>query len=106
MPPAAAAPAQSGVGVGRVKAVLSGDSFVVWVSRGQNGTPQEVQITLSLLSAPRIARGKDAGTDQPWAWQSRESLRKLLQAKTVQYRIDYAHPTSGRQYAFVKVREC
>ena len=92
----------SGLGVGRVKAVLSGDSFVVWVQRPGQQAPEEVQITLSLLSAPRIARGKDAGTDQPWAWQSRESLRKLLQAKMVQYRIDYTHPTSGRQYAFVK----
>ncbi len=92
-------------GAGRVKAVLSGDSFVVWVQRAGSATPEEVQITLSLLSAPRIARGKDAGTDQPWAWQSREALRKVLQAKQVQYRIDYTHPTSGRQYAFVKTSE-
>jgi staphylococcal nuclease domain-containing protein 1 len=111
-------------GTGRVKAVLSGDSFVVWVQRAGSSaaTPEEVQITLSLLSAPRIARGKDAGTDQPWAWQSREALRKLLQAKQVQYRfkrrifcfvfdlfleqrIDYTHPTSGRQYAFVKTAD-
>jgi staphylococcal nuclease domain-containing protein 1 len=92
-------------GAGRVKAVLSGDSFVVWVQRPGGAAPEEVQITLSLLSAPRIARGKDAGTDQPWAWQSREALRKLLQAKNVQYRIDYTHPTSGRQYAFVRTAD-
>jgi staphylococcal nuclease domain-containing protein 1 len=78
--------------------------FCVFVCCCQ-ATPEEVQITLSLLSAPRIARGKDAGTDQPWAWQSREALRKLLQAKQVQYRIDYTHPTSGRQYAFVKTAD-
>lgn len=89
-----------------MKAVLSGDSFVVWTqNKNAQGTPEEVQITLSLLSAPRIARGKDAGTDQPWAWQSREALRKLIQAKVVQYRIDYTHPTSGRQYAFVKLQD-
>ena len=38
---------------------------------------------------------------QPFAWQSREYLRKLLVGKEVKFAIEYKVPASGREYGTV-----
>ncbi|KAL2657156.1 hypothetical protein AAZV13_04G164600 [Glycine max] len=65
---------------GRVKAVPSGDCLViVAISSTKPGPLPEKTITLSSLIAPRLARR--GGVDEPFAWESREFLRKLCIGK-------------------------
>lgn len=40
---------------------------------------------------------------QPYAWNAREFLRKLLVGKEVKFVVDYKAPNSGREYGFVWV---
>nr|GLL21474.1 ribonuclease TUDOR 1 isoform X1 [Ipomoea trifida] len=83
---------------GRVKAVPSGDSLVIMGSTKAE-IPPEKTITLSSLLAPRLAR-RD-GTDEPFAWDSREFLRKLCIGKDVTFKVDYAVPSIGREFGSV-----
>ncbi|MCD7458151.1 Ribonuclease TUDOR 2 [Datura stramonium] len=62
---------------GRVKAVPSGDSLVIMGS--SKAEISEKSITLASLMAPRLARR--GGVDEPFAWQSRDFLRKLCIGK-------------------------
>ena len=38
---------------------------------------------------------------QPFAWQSREYLRRLLIGKEVKFAVEYKVPVSGREYGTV-----
>jgi len=93
-------------GRGIVKAVLSGDTFVVLHMREQ-GPPVERQITLSSLQAPQMGRRKTktqpATADEPFAWASREFLRKKIIGKQVIYTIEFKNP-SGREYGVVQLQ--
>lgn len=85
----------------KVKAVPSGDCIVV-VSVAANaklGVLPEKSITLSSLIAPRLARR--GGVDEPFAWESREFLRKLLIGKEITFRIDYTVPSINREFGTV-----
>ncbi|XP_016443873.1 ribonuclease TUDOR 1 [Nicotiana tabacum] len=83
---------------GRVKAVLSGDSLVIMGS-SKAEIPPEKSITLASLMAPRLARR--GGVDEPFAWQSREFLRKLCIGKEVTFKVEYTVPSIGREYGTV-----
>ncbi|KAL6996806.1 Translin-1 [Sarracenia purpurea var. burkii] len=83
---------------GRVKAVPSGDSLVIMGS-SKAEIPPEKTITLSSLVAPRLARR--GGVDEPFAWESREYLRKLCIGKDVTFRVDYTVPSIGREFGSV-----
>lgn len=84
---------------GRVKAVPSGDSLVIIGNATRAVGPPEKTITLSSLIAPRLAR-RD-GVDEPFAWESREFLRKLCIGKEVIFKVDYTVPTIGREFGSV-----
>lgn len=51
----------------------------------------EVTVYLSYVSTPKVARMKDGeySADEPFAFEAREFLRKLLIGKEVEYREDY-----------------
>ncbi|WMV22019.1 hypothetical protein MTR67_015404 [Solanum verrucosum] len=83
---------------GRVKAVPSGDSLVIMGS-SKAEIPPEKSITLGSLMAPRLARR--GGVDEPFAWQSRDFLRKLCIGKEVTFKVEYAVPSIGREYGTV-----
>mmetsp|Transcript_11894 Transcript_11894/g.17812 ORF Transcript_11894/g.17812 Transcript_11894/m.17812 type:complete len:506 (-) Transcript_11894:2730-4247(-) len=85
-------------GFATVKAVLTGDTLVL-MGRAVNGPPPELQISLSGVQAPRLARGPN-GTDEPCAWEAREFLRKLCLGKTVQFRQD-PNTKGGRLYGTI-----
>ncbi|KAH9328340.1 hypothetical protein KI387_000448 [Taxus chinensis] len=94
---ASAAPA-SGWLRGKVKAVPSGDSLLIMGS-AKTELPPEKTITLASIIAPKLAR---RGTeDEPFAWQSREFLRKLCIGKEVTFRVDYTVPTINREFGSV-----
>eukprot|EP00246_Nothoceros_aenigmaticus_P000016 TRINITY_DN10013_c0_g1_i1.p1 TRINITY_DN10013_c0_g1~~TRINITY_DN10013_c0_g1_i1.p1 ORF type:complete len:994 (+),score=218.35 TRINITY_DN10013_c0_g1_i1:98-3079(+) len=83
---------------GTVKAVPSGDTLVV-MSSAKGAPPPEKSITLANLMAPRLAR-RD-GKDEPFAWDSREFLRKQYIGKEVLFKIDYVVATINREFATV-----
>ncbi|TVU29909.1 hypothetical protein EJB05_21500 [Eragrostis curvula] len=83
---------------GKVKAVTSGDCLLIMGSTKAE-IPPEKSITLSYLMAPRLARR--GGVDEPFAWESREFLRKLCIGKEVTFRVDYTAPNIGREFGTV-----
>ncbi|KAL9313935.1 hypothetical protein ACSQ67_019387 [Phaseolus vulgaris] len=97
---ASAASGATGWYRGRVKAVPSGDCLViVAISSTKPGPLPEKSITLSSLMTPRLAR-RD-GVDEPFAWESREFLRKLCIGKEVTFRVDYNVPAINRDFGTV-----
>ena len=71
-----------------VKAVTSGDTVLLMSQKAPvNGPPAEKSITLSSLMAPKLGYG-DTRPDEPFAFQSREFLRKLLIGKRVQFKVE------------------
>lgn len=83
-----------------MKSVPSGDSLVITALSNPNpGPPREKTLTLSSIIAPRLARR--GGLDEPFAWDSREFLRKLCIGKEVTFRVDYAVPNIGREFGTV-----
>lgn len=98
-------PASNSIRRGVVKQVLSGDAVVILGGPRSNGPPEEITVYLSNVSAPRIAkRPTDTapGTqDEPWAWHSREYLRKRLVGETVNFVKDFTAASNrdhGRIY--------
>eukprot|EP00262_Sarcandra_glabra_P004367 TRINITY_DN1532_c0_g1_i1.p1 TRINITY_DN1532_c0_g1~~TRINITY_DN1532_c0_g1_i1.p1 ORF type:complete len:989 (-),score=241.67 TRINITY_DN1532_c0_g1_i1:125-3091(-) len=83
---------------GIVKSVPSGDCLVIMGSTKAE-IPPEKTITLSSLIAPRLARR--GGIDEPFAWDSREYLRKLCIGKEVTFKVDYNVPSIGREFGSV-----
>ncbi|GMH33782.1 hypothetical protein BSKO_01616 [Bryopsis sp. KO-2023] len=73
---------------GTVKAVLSGDTVIV-MGADTRGPPPEKQITLSSLKAPRMGRRDGTTKDEPFAWESREFLRKKCIGQSCVFRTDY-----------------
>ncbi|KAL1203817.1 Ribonuclease TUDOR 2 [Cardamine amara subsp. amara] len=86
---------------GRVKAVTSGDCLVITaLTHNRSGPPPEKTITLSSLMAPKMARR--GGIDEPFAWESREYLRKLCIGKEVAFKVDYkVEAIAGREFGSV-----
>jgi len=68
-----------------VKEVPSGDCVILMGTSGS--PPPQRQLNLAGLDAPRI--GFRDRADEPYAFQSREFLRKMLIGKTVQFKVDY-----------------
>ncbi|CAI9267357.1 unnamed protein product [Lactuca saligna] len=91
----AQAAATSGWLRGRVKAVPSGDSLLI-MGFTKAEIPPEKTIVLAHLSAPRLARR--GGTDDPFAWESREFLRKLCVGKDVVFKTEYTIPNFSREF--------
>lgn len=83
---------------GKVKAVMSGDTLVI-MGFTKAEIPPEKTIVLAHLSAPRLARR--GGQDDPFAWESREYLRKLCIGKDVVFRTEYTIPNFSREFCSV-----
>lgn len=89
---------------GVVKSVMSGDCVVIR-GKPRGGPPPERVLALAGITAPRPARrpqnsGDKEAIDEPWAWESREYLRKKLVGKSITFTVDYAVP-SGREYGTI-----
>ncbi|KAI8020486.1 Ribonuclease TUDOR 1 [Camellia lanceoleosa] len=61
--------------------------------------PPKKTITLSSLIARRLAR--KGGVDEPFAWESREYLRKLYMGKDITFKVDYTVPSIGQEFGSV-----
>ncbi|KAI9597394.1 transcription factor [Syncephalis fuscata] len=83
-----------------VKSVLSGDT-VILRGRPRPGTiPPERQLSLEKLTAPRVGR-RDTD-DEPFAFESREFLRRQLVGKEVSFQVTYT-TQGGREYGRIFV---
>ena len=82
---------------------MDGGSVII---RGQprNGPPPERTLALAEVECPRMARrpGQTPVSDEPWAWESREFLRKLLVGKSVLATVTHTIP-SGREFGHVLI---
>ncbi|EWC44535.1 hypothetical protein DRE_06707 [Drechslerella stenobrocha 248] len=78
-----------------VKSVLSGDTLVL-VPKGTapGDTSQEQLLSLAFVTAPRLKREGD----EPFAFNSREFLRRNLVGREVNFSVLYTVPTSSREY--------
>ncbi|KAL3924316.1 MAG: hypothetical protein SGPRY_003952 [Prymnesium sp.] len=88
---------------GIVKAVLSGDSVIVMGADASKGPPPEKLLTISGIMAPRL--GNRSGTpDQPFAWGSREFLRKQAIGKKVSFVVEGQH-AANREFGSVYLED-
>lgn len=83
---------------GTVKAVLSGDTMVVMGS-DKNGPPPEKIIKLAGIQAPKL--GGRNRTEEPFAWESRESLRKKCVGKVVSFKLEFVLPRRSIEICIV-----
>lgn len=97
-------PSKRFAGYGIVKAVKSGDTLVVMGIAKDGEIAPERELTLSGLTAPKYQRGK-SGQDEPWAYHSREFLRKKLIGRQVKFSINHVLENGSRSYAYVHLND-
>ncbi|CAH0577989.1 unnamed protein product [Chrysodeixis includens] len=90
--------------IGIVKQVLSGDTIVIR-RQPQGGPPPEKIIALSGITAPKLARQRTANNDietkdEPYAWEAREFLRKLV-GREVIFTAEKPPNSATREYGSV-----
>ncbi|RKP24646.1 hypothetical protein SYNPS1DRAFT_33172 [Syncephalis pseudoplumigaleata] len=83
-----------------VKCVLSGDTVILRGRPRPDAIPPERQLSLEKLSAPRMGR-RDTD-DEPFAFESREFLRRRLVGKEVSFQVTYT-TQNGREYGRIFV---
>ena len=77
-----------------VKYVVSGDTLAIKPISTTNGGDTEQRISFNYVTAPKLAR--PPSSDEPYAFESREYLRKRLVGQEISYTIDFQIPKSGR----------
>jgi staphylococcal nuclease domain-containing protein 1 len=85
-----------------VKSILSGDTLIVKTLSRSSANENEQRISLNYITAPKLARPPtDTGAggssiDEPYAFETREYLRKKLVGREICYTIDFQIPQSNR----------
>jgi staphylococcal nuclease domain-containing protein 1 len=84
------------------QSVISGDTLVL-IGKGSNsGPPQEITVTLASVQSPRISRGPQQLQEDPFAFESREFLRKLCIGKNVVFRIVYCVTSISKYFGDIE----
>ncbi|XXQ34247.1 Staphylococcal nuclease like protein [Plasmodiophora brassicae] len=98
-PDASAAPAGNVIlsGLALVKSVPSADTLVLVGAATADRPPPEKTLILSGLVVPKLGRKKGA-VDEPFAWEAKEYLRRLVIGKRVKFAVTYTHAESQRDY--------
>jgi staphylococcal nuclease domain-containing protein 1 len=78
----------------QVKSVLSGDCLVL--TSPKNPSLERI-LSLAYCQSPHMKREGD----DPWAFQCRDALRKLIVGKAVQFQVLYSIPNTKREYGIV-----
>ncbi|KAH8662338.1 hypothetical protein BX600DRAFT_318160 [Xylariales sp. PMI_506] len=81
-----------------VKSVTSGDTLIL---TSPNNPTLERTFSLAFVTAPHLRKEGD----EPFAFQSREFLRKLVLGKLVKCFVLYTIPASGREYGSVQLQD-
>ncbi|KAG8525806.1 uncharacterized protein KY384_000566 [Bacidia gigantensis] len=74
----------------KVKSTLSGDTLVL---SSVNNPEQERILSLAFVSAPRLRKEGD----EPFAFRSRDYLRRLTVGKVIQFAVLYTIPTGAKR---------
>lgn len=82
----------------KVKAVMSGDTLIL--SSIEN-PDRERTLSLAYCTSPHL---KKEG-DEPFAFESRDALRKLVVGKNVQFLVLYQIPNTKREYGIVYMND-
>ncbi|EPS37508.1 hypothetical protein H072_8785 [Dactylellina haptotyla CBS 200.50] len=83
-----------------VKSVLSGDTLVLLPKGAPPGDASKEQLlSLAFVTAPRLKREGD----EPFAFSSREFLRRNLVGREIKYTVLYTVPTTSREYGLAVV---
>src|ERR1700753_1507542 len=113
-----ASPAPPGYFQARVKSALSGDTLIL---SGVNNPKQERALSLAFVSAPRLKRDGDEVSPnssascsaspnlltncfKPFAFESREFIRKSLVGRVILFKPFYTIPTTKREYGVILVQ--
>jgi staphylococcal nuclease domain-containing protein 1 len=78
----------------KVKSVLSGDSLVL---AAVDNPDRERILSLAYCTSPHL---KKEG-DEPFAFEARDALRKMVVGKHVQFQVLYTIPNTKREYGVV-----
>jgi staphylococcal nuclease domain-containing protein 1 len=85
-----------------VKSIFSGDTLVIKPLTRTSANDTEQRISLNYITAPKLARlptnanAGGASVDEPYAFETREYLRKKLVGREICYTIDFQIPQSNR----------
>ncbi len=91
---------------GKIKEVLSGDTLVIIPATAGSAPPPEKRLSLSSISSPKLGRRDQTAPDEPFAFASKEFLRRLAIGKTCVFRVDYKiDAASGREFGSVFLGE-
>ncbi|KAJ2700980.1 hypothetical protein FB645_004798 [Coemansia sp. IMI 203386] len=85
-----------------VKLALSGDTLILRGPQRGNQPPPERTLGLSFITAPRLANVKKGQTDEEFAYEAREFLRRRTAGKPVRFVVRFKTP-AGREYGSVYV---
>ncbi|KAI9223424.1 hypothetical protein BC828DRAFT_403149 [Blastocladiella britannica] len=81
-----------------VKSVLSGDSLTLKHPAGMDQT-----VSLAYILAPRLASAKKGTADEPYAFDAREVMRRILIGKDVGVRVEYSNKDGTRDFVSIYV---
>ncbi|CAF1282947.1 unnamed protein product [Adineta steineri] len=85
-----------------VKSIFSGDTLVIKPTTRSSANENEQRISLNYITAPKLARpptdtsAGSSSVDEPYAFETREFLRKKLVGRDICYTIDFTIPQSNR----------
>lgn len=95
-------PSSSTVHHAIVKSIFSGDTLVIRPLTRSSANENEQRISLNYITAPKLARPptdisvSGSSVDEPYAFETREYLRKKLVGREICYTIDFQIPQSNR----------
>ncbi|GAB66638.1 hypothetical protein PCYB_094220 [Plasmodium cynomolgi strain B] len=85
---------------GIVKQVVSADTYVLAGAK-KGGVAQERQVSLACIQCPRLFMKSQnvEKSEEPFAWESREFIRKMIIGKNVSFVVEYIY--NNRTYCSV-----
>lgn len=85
---------------GVVKQVISADTYVLLGAK-KDGIAQERQVSLACIQCPKLFMKSQnvEKNEEPYAWEARELIRKLIIGKSVHFNIEYVY--NNRTYCSV-----
>lgn len=88
-----------------VKGVLSGDTLLLSgkIPKNGDGIPEEHTLNLTGIQSPHPSNPSKSSTEEPYAYESRTYLRRLLAGKVCVYKTDYA--VNDRSYGQVFINK-
>ncbi|CRG96415.1 tudor staphylococcal nuclease, putative [Plasmodium gallinaceum] len=89
---------------GIVKQVISADTYIL-IGAKKGGIAQERQISLACIQCPKLFMKSQnvEKNEEPFAWESREFVRKMIIGKNVSFVVEYSY--NNRTYCSVFFEE-